>query len=265
MDVFSRAGASGVHIVSDFDLTLTTGKERGKNMATWDVLDGLMPPSGVEAHRAIYESFRPYEIAGTLDEEMATKSWSDLFDLITSYSFSQEDIEAAFLSLVDLRPGAKELFDLCLSHEIPTVVLSAGIKDVIEVMTNYHDLRPTHILSNELIYDEKGKVYDWRRDKLVHIANKHVMVGDRILGMRETHPNIILLGDAIDDVKMASGDERVIRIRVVEPREGETYDREQALDTSFKAGYDLVTEYSLSPVIGMIDQIINNYDLSMSQ
>ncbi len=66
--------------------------------------------------------------------------------------------------------------------------------------------------------------------------------------LRATHPNILLLGDVLDDVHMATGDENVIRIRVLEPRRGEVVDVPTALKNSFDAGYDLVVERDLSPV-----------------
>lgn len=65
---------------------------------------------------------------------------------------------------------------------------------------------------------------------------------------------MILIGDVPDDAKMVLGDD-VIRIRVLDPRKGESYIPEEALEASFAAGYDLVVEHSLLSVSRIIKWI----------
>jgi phosphoserine phosphatase len=249
---FSSAGPEKLHIVSDFDLTLTAGKLPGQNLGTWDVMDELMPPEGVAKHNAIYKSFRPTELAGKLTREVTAEKWAETLDLITSYHMRIDDVEAAFLSIAKLREGAKELFDVCESAHIPTVILSSGIRNVVRLMTDHYRLRPDFILSNDLeIDDSTRRVSGWRRDSLVHMQNKNEMGHDELSKLRSERPNVILLGDVPDDVKMVTGDD-VIRIRVHDPRKGELHDVVAFSDASFAAGYDLVVEQSLEPVVRMV-------------
>jgi len=255
--VFASAGADALHVVSDFDLTLTAGKQPGQNIGTWDVMDELLPPEGVERHTAIYNSFRPIEVQGKLTSEMAKEKWSETLDLITSYSINIDDIEAAFLSVAKLRVGAKELFDICSSKSIPTVVLSSGIKNVVLTMAKHYKISPTHILSNELEFDRATRhVTGWRRDSLIHMLNKNEMGHAELSTLSKARPNILLLGDVPDDAKMVTGD-TVIRIRVLDPRKGEAHDLQTTREVSFDAGYDLLVENNLQPVARITKWLAN--------
>lgn len=119
---FTQAGPSALHVVSDFDLTLTAGKRAGENIGTWDVMDELMPPEGVKRHSAIYNSFRPIEVLGQLTDQVAAEKWAEVLDLITSYHMNIDDVEAAFLSVAKLRDGAKDLFDFCAGAKYMTKI-----------------------------------------------------------------------------------------------------------------------------------------------
>jgi 5'-nucleotidase len=252
---FAAAGPQNLHVVSDFDLTLTAGKERGQNLGTWDVMDELMPPEGIARHAAIYNSFRPIELLGQLTDTVAAEKWSETLDLIVGYHMDINTVESAFLSVAKLREGGKELFDICEQSGIPTVVLSSGIRNVIEQMAMHYGIHPTHILSNDLVVDDAGTVQAWRRDTLIHMLNKKEMGHSELSKLRTTRPNVLLMGDVPDDAKMVAGD-NVIRIRVIDPRKGETHSRD-ILERSFAAGYDLVIEHSLRPVSSIVHWLVD--------
>jgi HAD superfamily phosphoserine phosphatase-like hydrolase len=246
---FALAGSESFHVVSDFDLTLTAGKQPGQNIGTWDVMDELLPPEGVERHAAIYNSFRPTEVQGRLSAEIAREKWSETLDLITSYPINIDDVETAFLSVAQLRQGARELFDICEAGGVPTVILSSGIRNVIQTMAEHYQIHPTYILSNDLEFDEATRlVTGWRRNSLVHMLNKNEMGHSELASLRMTRPNVLLLGDVPDDVRMVEGD-NVLRIRILDPRKGEIHNLEIAKQVSFERGYDLVVEHDLRPVV----------------
>lgn len=252
---FATAGSSALHVVSDFDLTLTAGKQAGQNLGTWDVMDELMPPEGVARHTAIYQSFRPIELEGKLTSELTSEKWAETLDLITNYHMSIDDIETAFLAVATLRDGAKELFMCCEANDIPTVILSSGIRNVIQLMADYYGIHPTHILSNDLTVDAATRrVSGWRRETLIHMLNKHERGHGELSVLRGTRPNVLLLGDVLDDTKMVAGDD-VLRIRVLDPRKDEAHVLETALQASYAAGYDLVTEHSLRPAARLIEWV----------
>lgn len=251
----AMAGIDSLHLVSDFDLTLTAGKQPGQNLGTWDVMDELLPAEGVQRHKEIYQSFRPTELRGQLTAEITSQKWAETLDLITSYHMSIDDVEAAFLSVATLRDGAKEVFDTCQDRSVPTVILSSGIRNVIQLMAEHYKIHPDHILSNDLKVDEKTrKVIGWYSDTLIHMLNKNERGHGELSALRAVRPNVVLIGDVPDDTRMVLGDE-VIRIRVLDPRKNEIHVPEEALKMSFEAGYDLVVEHSLHPVSRIIKWI----------
>ena len=255
LNKIAAIGIDSLHLVSDFDLTLTAGKQPGQNLGTWDVMDELMPAEGVQRHMEIYQSFRPIELRGQLTSEIASEKWAETLDLITSYRMSIDDVEGAFLSVATLRDGAKELFDACQEGRVPTVILSSGIRNVIQLMAEHYKLRPDYILSNDLNVDEKTRrVVGWYRDTLIHMLNKNERGHNELSALRATRPNVILIGDVPDDTKMVLGD-NVIRVRVLDPRKNEIHIPEEALEVSFHAGYDLVVEHSLYAVSRIIKWI----------
>ena len=255
---FAVAGTDLLHVVSDFDLTLTAGNRPGQNIGTWDVMDELMTPESVARHKQIYQSFRPIELEGKLTAEIASKKWAETLDLITENDISINDIQSAFLRVAKLRDGAKEIFTVCQKNNVPTVVLSSGISNVISVIAEHYQLAPTYILSNDLLFDETTRqVTGWRRDSLVHMLNKKEMGHRELSELRNKRPNVILIGDVPDDVRMVDGDE-VIRIRVLDPRKDETHDLETVAQSSFNAGYDLVVEHSLQPVANLLTWFADN-------
>lgn len=255
---FANAGAKELHIIADFDLTLTAGTKAGQNLGTWDVMDVLMPPAGVERHREIYQSFRPIELEGKLTQKIAKEKWSETLDLICSYRLSIDEVEKAFLSVATLRKGAKEVFEACKQNAVPSVILSAGIKDIIELIAAYYSIEPSIILSTKLKLDQDRRISGWQKDTLVHMLNKKEVGHAELSELRKTRPKVILLGDVPDDVHMVAGDEDVIRVRVLDPREGEVVDLKHALQSSFAAGYDLVVERDLFPVARMITWVADS-------
>jgi len=253
---FAVLGSSGCHIVADFDLTLTAGIAKGQNLGTWDVMDALMPPEGVERHRKIYESFRPIELEGKLTETVAIEKWSETLDLICSYGINIDDVEEAFLSVSKLRSGARQLFEICEMNSIPSVILSAGIKNVIQLMADHYKINPTYILATELEVDERRLITGWRQKTLIHMLNKKEMGHSELGPLRQARPHTILLGDVPDDARMVVGSDDVLRVRVLEPRKGESLDLQSALKSSYAAGFDLVVEHDLQPVAGVVGWLV---------
>lgn len=247
-------GKDDAYVVSDFDLTLTTGRAKGENIGTWDVFDSLMTPEGVKRHTEIYASFRPIELAGMLTDAIAREKWGETLDLIASHRIREADIREAFLNVAVLREGAQELFARCKDHNVPTVILSSGIKNVIDIMAEHYELSPTLILSNDLVVDEEGRLSGWDDTVLIHILNKSERSHKTFDDIRGERKHAILLGDVPDDAQMVSGND-VLRIRILEPRKGERLVLDDALATSKTAGFDIAIEESLAPVVSLVDSL----------
>jgi 2-hydroxy-3-keto-5-methylthiopentenyl-1-phosphate phosphatase len=75
---------------------------------------------------------------------------------------------------VCFRPGAKEFADNCNVHDIPLLVFSAGLGDIIqEIMRKAEMIVGTlHIVSNMMEFNEDGLIVNFK-DPLIHILNKN--------------------------------------------------------------------------------------------
>jgi phosphoserine phosphatase len=255
----AQDGPERLHCVFDFDHTLTAGKRPGENVGTWDIIDELLPEEGRKRHQEIFQAHRPHELAGKLTVHEAQGWWSETLNVLCSYNFNMRTAENDFLEAVTLRSGVTELFHLCDTAGIPTIVLSAGTKDVIELLLEKYHLKASAILATELEITPEGRVLGWKHDTLIHMLNKHEMGHAKLAGMREQRPNIILLADGLDDVRMVEGVDDVLRIRVVDPRKDESSAIESYLEKSFEAGFDLVIEHDLLPVVRLTEQLLGTH------
>ncbi len=254
---YKAEGGQRLHLLTDFDLTLTQGFVPGQNSGTWDVIDELLPPDAVVRHAEIYGSLRPLELQGILTPDIAVEKWSAVLNLICSHNINIDDLRDAFLHVAQLRDGTLELFQYLAAAEVPRVVLSSGISNVINIMLDHYGILATHIVSNTLQYDQNSKkVTGWDPSTLIHILNKNERASGELRQLRTARPNTILLGDVPADVKMIDGE--ALRIRVLDPRKGETHVFDNAVAESFAAGYDLVTEHSLEPVARIARWIVEH-------
>ncbi len=257
LDQFIHDGLNKLQVVSDFDLTATEGREVNKNIGSWDIVDQLRPPEGVERRGEIYQSLRPLEKAGLLTDEVAHAKWSEVLDLIASYHIRVDDLRDAFLVAAQLRTGFKELFDCAKERGVPTTILSSGIKNIIDLALDHYGVSPTHVVANALAVDPVTKRLvqggDGRFDDLIHVLNKHERGHVALKTLREQRPNGFLLGEVPADTEMLLGD-NVLRICVLEPRAGEVRERDAA-SKCFNDGYDLAVMRDLTPVVRLFEHV----------
>ena len=87
----SAAGPGKIHVLMDFDHTLTAGKNKGQNIGSWQMIDSMLPPEGVAKHLALYNRMRPLEAAGRLTTEQSIQ-WSTAgFELVSSYKIAADN------------------------------------------------------------------------------------------------------------------------------------------------------------------------------
>ena len=244
---FALDGASRLHLVSDWDRTLTANG--GKlDITSWEVAQRLLPPEGREQDRLFSEYYYARELDGTLTEQDAREWWRISLGLQVEHHTNIHDMRRAVRE-ARMRPraGAVALFNLCETNDIPTVILSAGVRNVIDWVTEANDMHPSVVLATNLTTDAEGRITGWDEQTMIHGLNKNEMGHHEISAIQSKRPNAILLGDDRKDPKMVEGDDRVIRIQVHDGRPTR-YDRQE----SQEAGYDAVISGALSPVESLV-------------
>jgi len=212
---FQRQGRKKIHIILDFDKTLVRGKdEKGRRITVWDAMEQFVPRKQQLESIEKYEKYRAFELKQKLSVTQAIEWWGWNLDLFKGLKASK--IEEAS-RLLQTRPFVREFFNICQEKNIPTIIISASIKNVIESWCRREKIQPTIVLSTEL-FISKEEITGWKEDTLIHSLNKRERGHREIKKIKEVRPKTILIGDSLDDVLMVEGRNNVIRIAIYDPK-----------------------------------------------
>jgi phosphoserine phosphatase len=244
---FKHASTSKLFYVFDFDRTLTTSKHTGEDITTWYILHGVLPEIGQQEMHTLREIYQPAEIAGSLSEQDALTWWNTALNLYVKHPVYMDDIKQA-AKKVQLRDGTIQLFKECEALGVPTVILSAGVSDVITAIVGARNIKPSLILSTKFVLAEDGRILGWDRGSMIHILNKREQGSTELSQIHAARPYTILVGDSLQDADMVEGDERVLRIRICDLKHPDEPTRQAYLTQSFAAGFDMVLEEDMQPL-----------------
>jgi HAD superfamily phosphoserine phosphatase-like hydrolase len=253
--LFIKEGSDNLHLIFDFDRTLTIGRG-AEDVTTWHILKSHMPAEGQHRYQELFEENRAHELNGTMDEARAVAWWSNILDLFVEHKVDIKAVEHDFLDKASIRPQAQELFSVCEQAGIPTIIMSAGIKDVISVWSRAYNINPTIVLSTSLKLNANGIAEGWNKDSLVHILNKKEIDHPELSRIRLERPNAIIIGDSLNDADMASGVKNVMRVRVYDPREDETDELDAVRTRTFEQFDTIIETGNLSAVRELIQQVV---------
>ena len=244
---FQKQGRGKIHIVLDFDKTLVRGKdEKGRRITVWDAMEQFVPKEKQLESIEKYKKYRAFELKQKLSVTQAIKWWGWNLDLFKGLKTSRIE-EAA--CLLQTRPFVKEFFNICQEKNIPTIIISASIKNVIESWCQKEKIQPTLVLSTEFSLSN-GKIADWKKNTLIHSLNKREKGHREIKKIKTARPKTILIGDSLDDVPMAEGKDNVIRIAIYDPKHGSDNNKLNELMEKF----DLVfIGDSFRPIMEILD------------
>lgn len=214
-----KDGAGKIHILADFDRTLTTAFVDGCSRPSLiSVLrDGnyLTPDYAPKAHE-LYNKYHPIEIDPKIPKEEKKKAmeewWETHFNLLIRCGLNRKDLETVVSSeKVKFRQGFADFMDFLKDNNIPLVIMSSsGLGgDIISMyLKNTGKLyNNTYIISNTFVWDEKGNAVAVKQP-IIHGMNKdETIVHDfpDIYKKIKDRKNIILLGDNIEDIGMIGG------------------------------------------------------------
>ena len=217
---FKKGGAKKLHILSDFERTLTyafVGGERVPSLIS--VLRSSSEYLGddyVQKAQALSEKYHPIEIDSKIPVEEKKKAmeewWLSHFDLLIKTGLNKKHLKmVAESGKMKLREGIGDLFDLLKKHEIPLVIMSAsGLGgDVISMFLEKEDKLSSniYIISNSFLWDEQGNAIGVKKPIINSLNKDETVVRDfpliyeKVKGRR----NVLLLGDNLEDVEMIKG------------------------------------------------------------
>ncbi|ETI53498.1 HAD hydrolase, family IE [Phytophthora nicotianae CJ01A1] len=293
MKKFVKDGPEQLLVIADFDRTLTPyykprsdpqkPLERESSSHGLLMTSSVLPPEVAVAHQKLFARYYPVEISSNLSDEekfpFMAKWWDSVHALLVEYKLSKDQVKAAVASgSLSFRHGFHPLFKLLHDQQVPTLVFSAGLYDVIhaalekefaaeqkrtdkiaaEDIPDEQKFTPSnvHVVSNMMHFDAQGRIerFDGR---VIHPFTKtaHVLLNSPFWTeyQLDKRRNVLLLGDSRGDVRMADGldADEIIRVGFLNLKVDEAL--EEYLDL-----YDVVftNDASLVPVQMLIEQII---------
>ena len=214
----AAGGAAKLHILADFDRTLTLAFVNG--VATPSITAILrdhnyLTPDYPAKAKALYAHYGAIEkdpkFPKEKKKELMNEWWRAHFDLLMKSGLSKNDIAQAMASgIVQFRPGALEFIDTLHKHDIPLVIMSAsGIGEEsisARLKQENRHLKNIHIIGNAFIWDENDKAIGFREPIITGMNKDKTMIQSfPAFEAVKDRPNVILLGDNLGDVGMVEG------------------------------------------------------------
>ncbi|MBR3614901.1 MAG: haloacid dehalogenase-like hydrolase [Clostridia bacterium] len=193
------------YVVADFDQTLT----EGTSDSTWEVVasSSEIGEEYTRRRKEYYNYYRPMEIDPNLSEVEKSKAmdewWKKHINLFYEYNMKEESmINSLNKCGLKYRLGAKDFINKMHKKNIPVIIISAGIGNVIEnFFKRENDLYDNMKIISNFIHFENG-VIKKMNDATIHSLNKNIVSMDKDLKESLKDKKILLLGDGLGDLKM---------------------------------------------------------------
>lgn len=194
------------YVVADFDKTLT----KGTSDSTWGVMANANSISTEYSakRKALYTKYRPIEIDMTITDEEKSKAmdewWRAHINLFYEYNLNEKAVKDSIAGGgLEYREGAKEFINKMHSLNIPVIIISAGIGNVIEeFLRKENDYFDNIKIVSNFIEFENGYIKRIIGDT-IHALNKNIIsLDNNSKELLKSRDNILLLGDGVADLKM---------------------------------------------------------------
>eukprot|EP00924_Labyrinthula_sp_SR-Ha-C_P010968 snap_masked-scaffold_33-processed-gene-1.16-mRNA-1 protein AED:0.24 eAED:0.28 QI:0/0/0/0.5/1/1/2/0/288 len=208
-----KDGFSNLHIITDFDMTLTHGE------STHEIIVQC-PSFSTEfrnASRKLFEKYYPIEFSHILTKEEKIphmlKWYAGNNELILKSKMTNDELGSAVRSSsARFRPKVDTFFEYCNRCKIPVLIFSAGFANIIQVMMNdvpSFDKDMVKIVGNYVHFGFDGKAESFSEPP-IHMFNKNESVALKTVDKKyveniKKRSNAILLGDGVGDIHMADG------------------------------------------------------------
>lgn len=199
------------YVATDFDKTLTANN----STSSWGVCENVFNDDFLKKTKELIEKYAPMELDYNItvsekEKVMEEWSWASL-DLIYEYNLTKVLLEKGVDSSdLIFRDGAKEFLEVMNKNNIPVIIMSAGIGNVIEMFLKknncYYD--NIFIISNFIEFDENGNMKKFKNN-MIHTLNKTLKghLNNEILKKIRDKKYRLLFGDFIEDKNIVPKEE----------------------------------------------------------
>jgi len=214
----SKAGKEKLHVVSDFDRTLTKAfadGERVTSVINFLMYENYLTEEYSREAKKLLDKYHPIETNPAIPLNEKKKAmlewWEKHFKLLIKSKLNKKHLEKVLSSdKIQLRKGAEKFLEKLKICRIPLVIISSnGLGgDVIEIMLSktgkmYDNI---HLVSNKYNWDKNGYAVSIQKP-IIHSMNKDETEIKKFpfYDAIKNRKNIILFGDSIEDMGMVNG------------------------------------------------------------
>ncbi len=200
--------SNNFYVIMDFDNTITTTN----GVDSWTILQNhtIMNPQFEKDSLLLYEKYGPFELDYSIDDVTKSnymKEWySSVMDLAYSYGLTYSKLLTCVkYGNMSFRDGFKDFLNCLHDYNIPIVILSAGIGNVIVEILKLNNCfyDNVHIVSNFIKFDN-DKMLPFN-DDIIHTSNKSIYKLPNCISKKiKCKDYILLFGDLIEDLNMVN-------------------------------------------------------------
>ena len=207
-------------LITDFDFTISKKYNYKKGLSLFssyrfydEDLIGGNQQRVTEIQNDLCDKYMKYETDASIDikirEKYVHEFYAKSLDVYINPNFTRESIGKMLEKLkekFELRNYIKEFFELLIKLEIPIIIVSGGVKQVIIDLLKksikdfelYCKEKKIIIIANELYFDEKKGCTGYS-DDVIYAFNKSSFVKEVLNKNFPEIENILLLGDHLND------------------------------------------------------------------
>ena len=202
-----------LYVVADFDHTLTTKDSQN----CWGILSTIpnISKDYIKESKQNNDYYFPIEQNDSIDYETKNEIMRNWYEnhvnMLVKYNVKEKDLNDISQSeSIILRKGVVEFLKYTNKNNIPVIIISAGISNIIEGVLKKHNcfFNNIYIISNIFKFKD-GKVKSLR-NKIIHSLNKNKLeIPPKINETLKNRDEAIILGDNIGDTLMTLKENKI--------------------------------------------------------
>jgi len=262
---FKKDRAQKIHVLSDFDRTLTkavVGGQKSTSAIAQLRNGGFLTTNYAPRAHALYDKYSIFEHDQKLTTQEKTDKmnewWKAHHDLLIECGLNKKSMdEIVAKRTLKFRDGALEFINLLKSNQIPLILMSGAPAYMIERYLAQDNMLSNiiSIIANHYIFDKDGNMIG-TQEPLIHSLNKYEITIQQfpIFEKIKNRTNVILLGDTIDDIGMITGFDYDNLLKI-----GFLNDKTDELLPAFKQKFDIIItdDGDMNFVNSLIQEITN--------
>lgn len=268
--IFFREGREKIHVVADFDRTLTKAYVNGEYIPSTIALlrnkDYITKDYSKKA-KELAAKYHPIEKNPDIPPEEKKKKmeewWTSHFRLLIESGLNRKHLEKIVQSKeLQFREGALEFFDILHEAKIPMVIISStGVGDVIPMLFQregrlYDNI---HFITNLYSWDKDGNATGIKKQIITSMNKDETAIQHfPVFNLIKNRKNVLLLGDSIGDLGMVKGFEYDNIIKI-----GFLNDETEKHIKDYRKNFDIVmlNDASMNYVAELMGEITSKRDI----